>query len=109
MVDINGPTSCLIRGKELLANPHDQDDLDSGKSPVELEMEELQERYALIEALEARNEAQLESFVDERDQWESLEPEERELLQSKEILESRMEILTEQLVQLWMGQKSMEG
>lgn len=81
----------------------------NNKLPIALELEELQERLALIEALQARNEAQVESFVDEQDQWESLEPEERELLESKEEVESRMEILAEQLVQLWMGQKSMEG
>lgn len=78
-------------------------------SPIEIELEKLQERLQLIEALEARNEAQLESFVDEHDQWESLEAEEQELLKTKDEIESRMELLAEQLVQLWMSQKSMEG
>jgi hypothetical protein len=71
----------------------------------ELEVEQLQERLTWIEALEARNQAQLESFVDVQDQWDSLEPEERQLLESKQ----KMEILAEELVQLWMGQKSMDG
>ena len=79
------------------------------KTSFEIEWDELQERLSLMEALEARNEAQLDSFVDAQDQWDSLEPEERELLESKPQVEARMEVLAEQLVQLWMGQKSLDG
>jgi hypothetical protein len=78
-------------------------------SSIEIELESLQHNFSLIEALEARNEAQLDSFVDKEDQWNSLEEEERILLESKELLVQRMEILAEKLVQLWMGQKSMDG
>jgi hypothetical protein len=39
-----------------------------------------------IEALEERNKAQLESFVNEQEQWESLEQWERELLLQKEAI-----------------------
>lgn len=82
---------------------------EESKSNLELELEDLQNRLALIEALEERNKAQIESFVDEQDQWESLEPEEQELLQSKQDTIDRMELLAEQLVLGWMGQKSLEG
>ena len=78
-------------------------------SSIEQELERLNEQLTLIEALEARNEAQLDSFVDKQDQWESMEDQEKDLLQSKDALLQRVELLTEQLVQLWMGQKSMEG
>jgi len=81
----------------------------SSSSPLERELNELQERYTWIEALEERNKAQLDSFIDEEHQWESLDIEERSLLESKPKIEARMELLTEQLIQLWMGQKSMEG
>lgn len=56
-----------------------------------------------------RNKAQLESFVDEQDQWESLEEYERELLMSKDSILQKMEGLTEQLVMLFMGQKMKDG
>jgi hypothetical protein len=84
-------------------------DGETPKSGVEEELERLQAQLSWIEALEARNEAQLDSFVDEQDQWNSLEDEERILLESKESTTQRMEVLAEQLIQLWMGQKSMEG
>ena len=77
--------------------------------PLEAEMESLKNQLDLIEALEERNKAQLDSFVDELDQFNSLEPEERELLQSKEQLLKHMDILADELVQMWMGQKTMDG
>ena len=77
--------------------------------PLEAEMASLKNQLDLIEALEERNKAQLDSFVDELDQFNSLEPEERELLQSKEQLLKRMDILADELVQMWMGQKTMDG
>jgi hypothetical protein len=78
-------------------------------SRVEEELDCLQQQLSLIEALEARNEAQFDSFIDKEDQWNSLEEEEKILLESKESIVQEMEILTEQLIQLWMGQKSMDG
>eukprot|EP00751_Fragilariopsis_kerguelensis_P039830 CAMPEP_0171023804 /NCGR_PEP_ID=MMETSP0736-20130129/32470_1 /TAXON_ID=186038 /ORGANISM="Fragilariopsis kerguelensis, Strain L26-C5" /LENGTH=151 /DNA_ID=CAMNT_0011463349 /DNA_START=84 /DNA_END=539 /DNA_ORIENTATION=- len=50
----------------------------------------LQNTLSYIEALEQRNTAQIYSFVDEKDQWESLEPYERELLSSKEEILKRL-------------------
>ena len=79
------------------------------KSGVEEEMERLQQLMMLIEALEERNKAQLDSFIDKEDQWNSLEEFERELLESKESIVAQMEKLTEELLQLWMGAKSMDG
>ena len=52
-------------------------------NPIESSLEVLQAQLTYIEALEERNKAQLDSFVDEQDQWESLEPFEQELLLSK--------------------------
>lgn len=72
-------------------------------------MEQLQQQLTYIEALEERNKAQLESFVDAQDQWDSMEEEERQLLQSKADIERRLEQMTSELVSMWMGGKSMEG
>eukprot|EP00522_Entomoneis_paludosa_P008203 CAMPEP_0172454870 /NCGR_PEP_ID=MMETSP1065-20121228/11731_1 /TAXON_ID=265537 /ORGANISM="Amphiprora paludosa, Strain CCMP125" /LENGTH=105 /DNA_ID=CAMNT_0013207275 /DNA_START=287 /DNA_END=601 /DNA_ORIENTATION=- len=72
-----------------------------GKSVIEQELQTLQQQYDYIEALEERNKAQLESFVDEQDQWESMEAEERELLSSKPEVEKRMDQLATELLQLW--------
>ena len=79
------------------------------KNPIEIELEELQHALELIEALEIRNESQLDSFIDKHDQWDSLEEEERVLLSSKEYVKERIDILSEELIQLWMGTKSMDG
>lgn len=90
------------------------DDQDSnatalGKASLEEEIERLQNQLALIEALEERNKAQLDSFVDEEDQWDSMEEEERQLLRQKDEITKRMEVLAEEMVQIWMGAKSMDG
>eukprot|EP00527_Entomoneis_sp_CCMP2396_P008606 CAMPEP_0198154620 /NCGR_PEP_ID=MMETSP1443-20131203/68694_1 /TAXON_ID=186043 /ORGANISM="Entomoneis sp., Strain CCMP2396" /LENGTH=257 /DNA_ID=CAMNT_0043821301 /DNA_START=14 /DNA_END=787 /DNA_ORIENTATION=- len=82
---------------------------DEEKSKIEEELERLQEQFALIEALEARNEAQLDSFVNEQYQWESIEEEERILLESKACVLERMEQITSELLQMWMGAKSIDG
>lgn len=76
---------------------------------IEEELEKLREQLTLIEALEQRNEAQLDSFVDKQDQWESLEKEEQELLRSKDDIVERMDQITTELLQLWMGAKSQDG
>ena len=56
-----------------------------------------------------RNKAQLDSFVDEEDQWQSLEEDERDFLRSKDIIIQKMEVLAEQLVMLFIGQKMRNG
>ena len=88
----------------------DQDSKDtSEKNALEEELERLQNQLALIEALEERNKAQLDSFVDEQDQWDSMEEEDRQLLRQKDEMTQRMETLAEEMVQIWMGAKSMDG
>jgi hypothetical protein len=82
--------------------PNSQDDTGS---PIEQGIKQrLEGQLALIEALEARNEAQLGSFIDQQNQRDSLEEEERQLLQSKDvILLRRIEVLLSQaLIQMWM-------
>lgn len=79
------------------------------KTSIEEELEQLQNQLSLIGALEERNKAQLGSFVDEEDQWDSLEEEERVFLRSKGSVIQQMEYLTEQLVMSFMGQKMMDG
>ena len=78
-------------------------------SPIEIELERLQQILTSIEALEERNKAQIDSFIDEQDQWESMDESERQLLESKTDVEKQMEKMTEELMQMWMGAKSMDG
>lgn len=99
-----------LRGNSAL---HQTDSVE-GESPghqsgIEEELEGLQEQMSLIEALEERNKAQLESFLDEEDQWNSLEEYEKNLLNSKDQIMERMDLLAEQMIMLWMGQKSQDG
>ena len=102
--------TCVYTRRSLRSSISDQQDGDSPvDSPVEDELNRLQNTLHAIEALEERNKAQLESFVDEADQWDSLEEHERELLQSKEVVVQQLEKMTEELLQMWMGAKSMEG
>ena len=86
-----------------------EDDDTSSQKGIEEELERLQNQLSLIEALEERNKAQLESFVDEKDQWESLEEDERVLLSSKDEILKKMEILSEEIVMLFMKQKVKNG
>ena len=78
-------------------------------SAITQEIERLQQQLTYIEALEERNRAQIYSFIDEQHQWESMEEDERQLLQSKDDIKDRMEQMTSELVSLWMGGKSKEG
>lgn len=69
-------------------------------------------RYVVLMALfslQERNKAQLDSFVDEEHQWESIEEDERILLSSKEGIIQKMDDLAEELVMLFMGQKMKDG
>lgn len=81
----------------------------SGSGGIEEEIERLQNQLTLIGAIEERNRAQLGSFVDEQDQWDSLDEEEREFLSSKDSIVTRMEQLSEELVLLFLGQKMKNG
>jgi hypothetical protein len=84
-------------------------DSDEPPNAIAIEMESLQQQLTFIEALEERNKAQIDSFIDEQDQWNSMEEHERQLLQSKVKIEKRLEQLTSELVALWIGEKSIEG
>ena len=98
----------------LFANTNQSSESDANddfkeKTSLEEELDRLQQTLTSIEALEERNKAQLDSFIDEEDQWNSLEDFERELLRSKKEVTERMEKMAEELMQLWIGAKSMEG
>ena len=82
---------------------------DESSTGIEEELEKLQHQITLIEALEERNKAQIESFIDEEDQWNSLEEWEQQLLSSKEALTRRMEQMSEELVLMFMGEKAKNG
>jgi hypothetical protein len=56
-----------------------------------LDLEELRMRLVWIDAIEQRNEGQIDSFIDEEDQWNSMEEEERQLLRSKKSITVRIE------------------
>jgi hypothetical protein len=81
----------------------------SSTNSIEEELNRLQGRLNSIEALESRNEAQLDSFMDKEDQWNSMDDAERELLESKQETLDLLEKMTEELLQMWIGAKSMEG
>ena len=91
------------------SNKDSTDEQSKESNVIEEELEMLHQNLASIEALEERNKAQIDSFIDEEDQWNSLEDFERELLESKSDIEERMENMTEELMQMWLGAKSMEG
>lgn len=100
-----------VRPRISLSGQPASDDAGEGvaNKGIEAEIGRLQEQLSLIEALEARNEAQLDSFIDAEDQWNSMEEEERSLLESKEGIIEKMELLAEEMMMLWMGQKSQNG
>jgi hypothetical protein len=93
-------------GSDAAGEGQEEGEIENG---VEEEIQRLQEILDSIEAIEERNKAQLESFVDEQDQWDSMDDFEKELLESKEEVLEQMEKMAEELLQLWMGAKSMEG
>jgi hypothetical protein len=87
----------------------DSSSSNSSTNSIEEELNRLQGRLNSIEALESRNEAQLDSFMDKEDQWNSMDDAERELLESKQETLDLLEKMTEELLQMWIGAKSMEG
>jgi len=105
--------NCLCNGVKTLSrlcmSGGIEDDDISSQTGIEEELERLQNQLSLIEAIEERNRAQLESFVDEKDQWGSLEEDERVLLGSKDSILEKMEVLSEEIVMLFIGQKVKRG
>ncbi|KAL7484996.1 hypothetical protein ACHAW6_010586, partial [Cyclotella cf. meneghiniana] len=86
-----------------------EDDEPEEFKSIKDEIEFLRHQLTCIEALEELNKAQLDSFVNGQDQWDSMEEDERQLLRSKTDIEERLEHMTSELVTIWMGGKSMEG
>jgi len=105
--------NCLCNGVQALSrlcmSGGNEDDDPSSRTGIEEELERLQNQLSLIEAIEERNRAQLESFVDKKNQWESLEEDERVLLSSKDEILKKMEVLSEEIVMLFIGQKVKNG
>ena len=56
-----------------------------------LPLDDLYHMKQLIEALEERNAAQLDSFVDEQDQWDSMDEADRQLLLQKDQINETIE------------------
>jgi len=100
---------CSTHGRTALRSSTNSQEDDQPTNPIEEELNHMQNTLSTIEAIEERNKAQLDSFVDEEDQWDSLEEYERELLQSKEAVVQRMDTMAEELLQMWLGAKSIEG
>jgi hypothetical protein len=80
--------------RERRQTPHDED----GGDDDALVLEDLQNQLTWIEAIEERNLAQLESFIDERHQWESLETAEQDLLSRKQSILDSSDDLTKKLL-----------
>jgi len=51
------------------------------------------------------NKSQVDSFIDEDDQWQSLDEEEQILITSKYSIIQQMKVVGEDMVLLFMGQK----
>ena len=102
-------TTTAVLLLRMTAADDDEDKDDELPLHMTKELEDLQYQLSLIEALEERNRAQLDSFVDAQDQWDSLSSDEQELLTSKTALEARLEELMATLVNSWMGQRSRDG
>ena len=68
---------------------HRHEDMDNKK-----EVEILQNELVWIEAIEERNKAQIGSFMNEQDQWDSMEEWEQDILKKKESHIKRIEELS---------------
>ncbi len=89
-IAIRSPTSPRTLYRSLHLPATDGNEADGDERDL---IESLQQKLTYIQALEERNKAQLDSFVDEEDQWESMEEFERELLSSKEDIEKQLDEL----------------
>ncbi|KAL7428004.1 hypothetical protein ACHAXH_003381 [Discostella pseudostelligera] len=91
-----GIADALSKLHSIVEDNFDEDDRGGHSST----MGHLQNQLALIEAIEQRNEAQLDSFVDEEDQWQSLEEDEKSLLRSKDSLIQRIDQLANEIAKM---------
>ena len=85
------PTTSTTLLSSSVENNRNENENESNKTEDnEILISSLQNTLCSIEALEERNIAQIQSFIDEKDQWESLELYEQELLSSKEEILKRL-------------------
>jgi len=70
--------------------PSDDSNIDATRNDL---IAMLENDLLLIGALEERNKAQLDSFVNEQDQWESMEEEERDFLSQKDDILCKYSVL----------------
>ena len=83
-------TSTTLLSSSVENNENDNENESNKTEDNEILISSLQNTLCSIEALEERNTAQIQSFIDEKDQWESLELYEQELLSSKEEILKRL-------------------
>ena len=83
-------TTLLSSSVENNGNDNENENESNKTEDNEILISSLQNTLCSIEALEERNTAQMQSFIDEKDQWESLELYEQELLSSKEEILKRL-------------------
>ena len=83
-------TTLLSSSVENNGNDNENENESNKTEDNEVLISSLQNTLCSIEALEERNTAQIQSFIDEKDQWESLELYEQELLSSKEEILKRL-------------------
>ena len=83
-------TTLLSSSVENNGNDNENENESNKTEDNEILISSLQNTLCSIEALEERNTAQIQSFIDEKDQWESLELYEQELLSSKEEILKRL-------------------
>mmetsp|Transcript_29152 Transcript_29152/g.33478 ORF Transcript_29152/g.33478 Transcript_29152/m.33478 type:complete len:135 (+) Transcript_29152:108-512(+) len=84
------PSSMSIITTVFQSLPSDDSNIDATRNDL---IAMLENDLLLIGALEERNKAQLDSFVNEQDQWESMEEEERDFLSQKDDILSRLDQL----------------
>eukprot|EP00466_Bigelowiella_natans_P006680 jgi/Bigna1/129806/aug1.10_g4514 len=92
---VYGSRSIASRTVRVLCDAENQDGNGSGHSinlqVLREEEEELQNYLQYIGALLTRNEAQRDSFVSEKDQWDAQSEEDRQDILSKPSIEARIE------------------
>ena len=93
-------TSTTLLSSSVENNRNENENESNKTEDNEILISSLQNTLCSIEALEERNTAQIQSFIDEKDQWESLELYEQELLSSKEEILKRLSELNLSLIHI---------
>eukprot|EP00607_Mallomonas_marina_P003953 CAMPEP_0182435502 /NCGR_PEP_ID=MMETSP1167-20130531/76041_1 /TAXON_ID=2988 /ORGANISM="Mallomonas Sp, Strain CCMP3275" /LENGTH=83 /DNA_ID=CAMNT_0024626609 /DNA_START=279 /DNA_END=530 /DNA_ORIENTATION=+ len=71
---------------------------DSRTAQILKERDDLQNELYIIQAIALRNKAQIDSFVDEKAQWEAQSQQDRDFLLRRPFVESRIDFLEELLL-----------